>query len=226
MERMAWRSLRAGSRLLARRIVLRVEGLEHVPANGPSVIAARHFHHLYDGCALLSAVPRPMHIMVALDWAGEGGLRRVMEAACRGAGWPIVLRPGPQGTAHNERRYLIHAVADCVTLLRAGQLLVVFPEAYPNIDPSFTPKPDAASFLPFRPGFVRLVELAERDGRTRVAIVPAGFTYTLDRRWDVTLRFGPPLWLPPDADRAAFLGTVERQVRDLSGGPNVGSNVR
>jgi hypothetical protein len=57
-----------------------VEGLEHVPASGPVLIVARHFHHLYDGCILL----------------------------------------------------------------------IIFPEAYLNIDPVYTPKSGQESFLPFR----------------------------------------------------------------------------
>jgi putative membrane protein len=96
-------------------------------------------------------------------------------------------------------------------------MLVVFPEAYPNIDPAFTPKADA-EFLPFRPGFVRLVELAERDGVTRVPIVPVGFTYEPlnGKRWQVVMRVGAPIWMNDTSDRARIVQLVEDQVRYLS----------
>ena len=60
MGGVSWRAMRQGCRrLAARRLELTVQGLEHVPPAGPALIAARHFHHLYDGCALLAAIPRP-----------------------------------------------------------------------------------------------------------------------------------------------------------------------
>ena len=55
--RIADHAIRGACRLAARRIDLRVEGLEHLPATGPAIIAARHFHHFYDGCALVAVVP-------------------------------------------------------------------------------------------------------------------------------------------------------------------------
>ena len=72
------------------------------------------------------------------------------------------------------RRQLLRATRECVDLLRAGQLVLVFPEGYPNIDPSFTPKSADETMLPFRPGFLRFAALAELDGMTRVPIVPVG----------------------------------------------------
>ncbi len=43
--------------------------------------------------------------------------------------------------------YLRKAVVDSMAVLRAGRALVVFPEAYPNIDPHPTLKADLNSFL-------------------------------------------------------------------------------
>jgi putative membrane protein len=96
-------------------------------------------------------------------------------------------------------------------------MLVVFPEAYPNIDPAYTPKSDD-EFLPFRPGFVRLVERAQRDGVTRVPIVPVGFAYApADRnRWHVLMRVGVPIWLNDASDRSQIAQLVEDQARYLS----------
>lgn len=223
MSTMSWRSLRAAAHLALRRVELRVEGGEHLPESGPGIIAARHFHHLYDGCALVATVPRPLHIVVALDWVQGTVGRRIMDAACRMAQWPVVLRPPldgqaavpPAPTAERGRR-LRHAAEESVSLLRAGRLLVVFPEGFPNVDPHGSKKPDDATFLPFQPGFVHFARLAERDGRTRVPIIPAGLAYQRGARWRITLRFGEPLWLSQDADRAALTRAVEARVRELS----------
>ena len=36
------------------------------------VLAARHYHHLFDGTSLLSTIGRPLRVMVALDWVDAG----------------------------------------------------------------------------------------------------------------------------------------------------------
>ena len=195
--------LHKGSWMIARRKVkLVVEGLENVPNNGPLVIVARHFHHLYDGCVLMRAVPRRLHIFVALDWVKKRWLRSFMERACTMADWPIVLRAeqlNENAAQHSEtassaysfdeaRSYLRHAMKDSIRLLRNGEALVVFPEAYPDIDPRNTTKVENHTSLPFRSGFARLVEMAERDERTRVAIVPAGSSYRRNESWNIILR--------------------------------------
>ena len=149
----------AGARAVAaRQFELRVEGREHLPRQGPALLAARHYHHLHDGCALLSAAGRPVRILVALDWVRSARLRPLLERACRSAGWPVALRPDglaaqPGGAyrADEARVYLTRAVRDAVALLRAGEALVVFPEAYPTIDPSYSPKQGDERGLPALP---------------------------------------------------------------------------
>jgi putative membrane protein len=128
--------------------------------------------------------------------------------------------------ADERRRYLREGVRASVELLRSGEALVVFPEAYPNIDPSFTPK-SANDFLPFRPGFVRLAELVQRDGQTRVPIIPAGFIYEpRGNGWSITLRYGEPLWLDGQHSRNDVATLVERRVRELSGMPDMAETAR
>ena len=211
-----------------RRVDLRVEGLEHVPATGPVVIAARHFHHFYDGCALLAVVPRPLHVVVTLDWLSHPLKRRLMARVCHLAGWPVVPRFDNQGYPRDRTTgtpggvnisQLRSATRECVGLLRAGLPLLVFPEGYPNIDPSYTPKTDDAAFLPFRPGFMRFVALAERDGLTHVPIVPVGLEYRRGDRWRLTIRFGQPIAFASDGDYAGQVLAIEEQVRRLSGSP-------
>ena len=227
MELMAQRTLRSWSRLaVARRMTVRVEGLEHLPREGAMLIACRHVHHLYDGCLLLAAVPRPVHILVALDWAPDRRTRLLMEWACATARWPVVLRaerlqPASERDSAAYRPdevagYVRRAARDSVGLLRAGQGLIVFPEAYPAIDPHPTPRTGEDDLLPFRSGFIRLAEMAQRDGRTRVPIVPAGLAYRRGPRWRATLRFAAAAVSEDRADRPRVLRAVEDAVRRLS----------
>jgi putative membrane protein len=227
MDVISWRVLRRGAAIaLAREADLRVEGLEHVPRRGPVLIAARHYHHLLDGCALIRTVDRPSHIVVGLDWAGNRLLRRAMDALCRAARWPVVERPEhpdqprPKrgGDGRDRRAVLRSSARDTTALLREGRVVVVFPEGYPNIDPSFTPK-RGDEFLPFQPGFLSFVRMAQRTGTGPVPVVPAGFAYERaeengDGRWRITLRFGPPVMVTDAV--VGGVDAVERAVRDLS----------
>lgn len=208
-----------------RRLDLRVEGLVNVPTSGAVMLAARHFHHYWDGAIFSATLPRPIHIVVGLDWASGPG-RPAISALCRAAGFPIVLRTGATGTggepidASDARRILRLATDETVALLRAGELVIVFPEGYPTIDPHETRKPDRDAFLPFQPGFVHFVAQAQRDGRTHVPIVPVGFAYEpldpREKRWRVTVRFGEPIELEPGQDRAALVQDIENRVHKLS----------
>jgi putative membrane protein len=104
-----------------------------------------------------------------------------------------------------------------VALLREGELVLVFPEGYPNIDPGFTPKADDDAFLPFESGFLRFAALAEQDGITRVPIVPVGLEYQRRDRWRVTVRFGLPVTRLAEVDFRNQVSVIEEEVRRLSG---------
>jgi len=224
-----WLVMRVASRVVIRRnVAIQAEGVNHLPGSGPVLIAARHFHWLYDGYTLVRIIPRRMHTIVALDWVRSRWLRYLIELACSLVDWPIVLR-SEQFHEHGEeeqwaytpveaRRYLRQVMLGSVRLLRTGELLLIFPEGYPNIDPHPTPKTDLDTILPFRPGFAKLVELAEKDGRTRVAIVPVGFDYIQKpgNRWHITARFGHALYRDDFDSAEQLLHAVEEDVFALS----------
>ncbi len=227
VRKMSHLSVRTVSQVLLRRNThLTIEGAEYLPPAGPVVIAARHVHHLYDGCVLLSGVSRQVHILVALDWITQRWLRSLMKFACQLVEWPIVLRTErmtqADGIQHNTSRlreaprYLRRAFRETTELLRRGEMVVFFPEAYPIIDPLPTPQRDRDGFLPFRPGFARIIETVEQEKGTLVAIIPAGFSYQRQGRWHITLRFGPALFRQDFGERKQLLQAVEQRVRDLS----------
>lgn len=209
---MANRTIRLASRrLMSGRVDLTVSGHDNVPSAGPVVLASRHYHHLFDGTSIVTTLTRPLRVMVALDWVTTGVQRRLAETLCSVAGWPVVLRPDaekyrpelavdPARTASYQRdttRYLRRAAIQSVEILSRGEALLMFPEGYPNIDPSFTPKSDQNDdFLPTLPGAIRIPLLAQAAGLSPVPIVPVGLHYRRigDDRWAVQLRFGEPLF--------------------------------
>jgi len=218
MSDMPWRSLRAFSRtMLKRSAELQVEGLENVPPSGPVILAARHFHHQIDGEALLATLPRPTHLMVALDWATNAAGKAGLTAACRAARWPAVIRPdSPHGIdPAAQRRALRIAIRESLQLLREGRILVVFPEGYPNIDDHPNPKTEGRAFLPFQDGFARLAGIALREGM-HVPVIPVGFFYEAGPKWKVILRFGEPVSLRASAETASLRAGVETSVTALS----------
>ncbi len=219
------RVLRAGGkRFLARDADLTITGREHIPATGPCVLVAHHYHHLLDGCAFYAATDRPVHILVGLDWAGSGVQRKAMETLCNMAGWPVILRPHaldriqastePRAEA---QRIMRRGMRPSVDLLAEGQVVVVFPEGYPVIDPHGSPKQETGTaFLPFEPGVVRLVRMAESGGEA-IPMVPVGFAYdrTDDGRWQIEMSVGDPVWRSDFADDDACLVELEDMVREL-----------
>jgi uncharacterized membrane protein/1-acyl-sn-glycerol-3-phosphate acyltransferase len=208
--------------LLARGATRHVEGREHLPDHGPVLLVPRHFHHLYDGCVLLTGMNRHVHILVAIDWALGRAHRRLLDVACRVASWPTVVR-GDQIDPHSpnspdERfRRLRRALEESTDILANGGTLVVFPEGYPNIDPNTTPKSDERSFLPFERGFVRIVERTQRVAGIDVPILPVGFDYRrTGPRWEITMRIGRPVFRHDFESESDLIRDLEDRVFRLS----------
>lgn len=219
----SWQFLRGlARRTIAKKTVLTVTGQEHVPANGPVLIVARHYHHLYDGCALFATIDRPAHVIVGLDWVTSGALSRVMKGLCQSARWPVVMRSSGDEIGHI--RVFRQALHETTELLREGRVVVVFPEGYPNIDPHHTPK-HGDEFLPFQAGFLKFARVTEAAGACPVPIVPAGFSYRkLDgtgdnggKEWAIRLAFGEPVSLRDFNDDHAACDAIEETVKRLSG---------
>ncbi|GAC1444358.1 MAG: hypothetical protein NVS4B5_20440 [Vulcanimicrobiaceae bacterium] len=207
---------------------LYVGGVRHLPEAGPAIVAARHYHHAYDGSALVHGLPRQPHLFVALDWTRSAVARDMMERACRLAEWPVAIRaerfgsgasaPGPSAFERSEmQRYTRRAISYGAELLSRGHVLGIFPEGYPTIDPAGSPKTHDDEYLPFRPGVLAIAAQAERRGAGPIPIVPAGLAYRREGgRTRVTLRLGAPLHDATSRPRGAVLAELEARVRALS----------
>lgn len=213
-------------RFLARRFLagmdVRVEGLANVPSRGPALLICRHYHNFYDAVTLLGVFGRPVRMVVALDWARDGRQRAYMEALCRVADWPVVLRDpergNPWGGAYRPRERLPYArtaLLHALDVLRRGELLAIFPEGSPVIDP-VAPRPRAL-WPAFDSGYLSIAMQAGRAGLD-VPLVPAGFTYagSPEKPLGVTLRFGAPERIAGARQRRAVARELECKVRELS----------
>ena len=208
----------------ARYLDVRIDGREHLPRTGPALIAARHYHHLFDGAVLVDRLPRQAHVFVALDWTQSPWQRLAMETLCNLAEWPIALRTenlrarAASAFAQSEaRRYLRSAASRTTSLLQRGEVVAIFPEGYPTIDPAGSRKATDDAFLPFRNGVLRLALGAARATGTDIPIVPAGFSYAprADGKLTVRMRMGRPMFVA--GSRAdGFVEELERRVRELS----------
>jgi putative membrane protein len=230
-DRIMHRAMRLVAHVLARgRLRIEVTGLHHVPAHGPAILVARHYHHLFDGVALHWAIPRRIHIVVTLDWATNFLTRASMAMLLRAARWPAVLRAdalerqalrsemgGSRAFAVTDlNRYQRKALHDSVALLREGRLLVIFPEGYPNVDPHYTPKTREHEMLPFKSGFAVVATAAEKRLDRRIPLIPAGFNYTAGNKWTAHLNFGAPHTADDFVCRDDLVRRLEQDVAMLS----------
>ena len=230
---MSWRgefvtakAMRAIAAILrAGRLRTCASGMENVPALGPALVVARHYHHLYDGLALFAALPRPFHIIVAIDWVKNRRVQWFMETVNGIARWPTLLRADAvERNRYSPRlfspadvaRYGRSALREAAELLVQSRIVVIFPEGYPNIDPSYTPKKNPDEFLPFRPGFIAILRAAEKRTGRAIPIIPAGLCYRPGECWEAVLRFGEPIWRDHFSDPVQLLRFLEARVKELS----------
>ncbi len=93
----------------------------------------------------------------------------------------------------------------------------MFPEGFPVVDPSHTPKGGETEFLPFRSGFARLAQRASRATGAPVPVLPVGFNYEpTGKGWNVTMRVGPVVYVDGSSDIEAVTKAVDERVQRLS----------
>lgn len=184
--------LRPGLRLWLR---LRVEGVDHVPADGPTIVASTHLSHA-DSIALGTAIRRPVHFL------GDLHLTR----------WPVLgpLLPRLGMVPLRRGEADAHALAVLGELLTQGACIAVYPEGSRSRD---------GKVHRLRSGVARLA------ADHRVPVVPASVAGIYEvwpigarprlRGGRVAVRFGPPM-PPPDPTPRARREFNERLQRTLA----------
>jgi 1-acyl-sn-glycerol-3-phosphate acyltransferase len=159
--------------LLERAFALKVEGLEHLPARGPYIVAANH-HNYLDGVVLACALPVPICFLV---------MPRVWRATplhpffhrCIGS-IPVDLdRPDPA------------ALRRALDALGAGGIVGIFPEGPFSVRGRLERGRPGVGLLALRSG-AAVVPAAIRG--TYEAL--AGRRFYVPRRHPLRVRFGPP----------------------------------
>src|SRR2546425_6678489 len=196
-----YRALRGPLRkALARWFDLRVDGLEHLPASGPYLVAANH-HNYLDGIVLGVAAPEPIAFLV---------MPRVWRAT------PLhpVFHRHIGSIPINLERPDVGALRRALHLLQEGGVVGIFPEGPFSMRGRL------------EPGLPGVALLALRSG---VPVVPAGIRGTyeaLEGRWGhiprrvpLGVRFGPARCFPEDGSnggRSARLFVTRRIMDDIA----------
>jgi 1-acyl-sn-glycerol-3-phosphate acyltransferase len=195
-----YRALRAPvRRALARWFELRVEGLEHVPASGPYIVAANH-HNYLDGVVLGVTVPAPVAFIV-------------MPRVWRATALHPVFHRHIGSIPINLERPDFGALRTALSHLERGGVVGIFPEG------PFSVRGRLEQGLP------GVALLALQSG---VPVVPAALHGTfealrqrrfyLPRRTPLGVRFGPPRRFPRNGVRGrdGRLGVTERIMTDIA----------
>ena len=184
--------------LLERYFDFRVEGAEHLPGDGPFIVAANH-HNYLDGVVLAAAVPPPIAFLV---------MPRVWRAT------PLhpLLHRHIGSIPLTLSRPDVSALRQALGALAEGRTVGIFPEG------PFSVRGQLESGLPG----VGLLAL-----RSGAAVVPAGIrgTYAalvgrrgyIPRRHPIAVRFGPPRQFARRGGRAARADVTQRIMDDIAG---------
>src|SRR2546421_8108301 len=184
-------------RLLERFFDFSVDGLEHLPADGPVIVAANH-HNYLDGVVLAAAAPRPISFLV---------MPRVWRAT------PLhpVFHRHIGSIPLNLTRRDVGALRRALAALSDAQAVGIFPEGPFSVRGRL------------EPGLPGVGLLAMRSG---APVVPAGIRGTfaalvgrrayVPRRHPLAVRFGPPQQFVREGGRAARADVTRRIMDDIA----------
>ena len=175
---------------------MRIEGLEHIPADGPFILAPVHRSNVDFALVLGCSSPRRRMRYLAKDTLWKPPFGRLWTAL----GAIPVHRGAPDRAA----------LGTCIGVLRAGEPLVMFPEGTRQSGPEVQELYDGVAYVQSRTG-VPIIPVG--IGGSEVAM-PKGAKFV--RRSKVVLVVGAPLECPPKNDRGRVSrGDVRAQTVTL-----------
>jgi 1-acyl-sn-glycerol-3-phosphate acyltransferase len=175
----------------------RVEGVEHLPPDGPVIVAANH-HNYLDGVVLAAAAPRPIAFLV---------MPRVWRAT------PLhpFLHRHIGSIPLNLTRPDVGALRRALAALAAACAVGIFPEGPFSVRGRLEPGLPGVGLLALRSG---------------APVVPAGIrgTYAalagrrayVPRRYPLAVRFGPPRRFAPEGGRVARADATQQIMDDIA----------
>jgi 1-acyl-sn-glycerol-3-phosphate acyltransferase len=178
-------------RLLVR---LRVEGVEHLPVDGPAIVAANHLS-FFDSVLLMFSLPRQVCMLGKAEYTDRWLTRWLF---C-GAGMIPVRRENPGDTAH--------ALDQVRAVLEGGNAVGVFPEGTRSRDGKLHKGHSGAAHLALVTGAPLVpVGLEGTDG-----ILPSGKRIVRPFR-TATVRIGRPI----DPAAMGFTRSTNRARREIT----------
>jgi 1-acyl-sn-glycerol-3-phosphate acyltransferase len=204
MQRWAGEVLRQALLFPALRLVapLTVGGREHLPGDGPCILAANHCSHL-DAPVILAALParlrRRVRVAAAADYFFTSRFTGLLVSTALNAF--AFERKGPGCSA---------SLAETERLLRGGQSVLIFPEGTRSPDGHLQPFKRGVGALALAGSIPVIPILLEgtHEAWPKGAILP--------RRRQIIVRFGEPLCFAPRDEPLEVAAGVERAVRKLA----------
>jgi 1-acyl-sn-glycerol-3-phosphate acyltransferase len=180
---------------LGRVYSLKVEGLEHLPVQGPAIVCPKH-QRWADIPVIGMALPPPLHYIAKVELFQYPVVRELLGAW----GGVPVDRQNPRATLSSFRRLS--------PLLSGGAYVVLFPEG--------TYVPGAVG-----PGKHRLIQLLLKlqgqNGLGPLPFVPVGVDYRARAwGWDVAVQVGPPLSVSHHRQAPDLTARLMNQIGRLS----------
>ncbi|OLC17412.1 MAG: hypothetical protein AUH29_02080 [Candidatus Rokubacteria bacterium 13_1_40CM_69_27] len=173
-EPLLYRALRGPARaLLQRWFDFAAEGVEHLPARGPYIVAANH-HNYLDGVLLGAAVPEPIVFLV-------------MPRVYRATPFHPPFHRHIGSIPINLERPDVAALRSALGALERGRIVGIFPEGPFSVRGRLAPGLPGVALLALHSG-APVVPAAIRG--TYQALV--GRRFYIPRRHPLGVRFGPP----------------------------------
>lgn len=199
-----------------------IEGREHLPASGPTLLVANHPNALVDAMAVTVAVPRRVLLTAKATLFEQPALAALLHVVgvvpLRRARDEQVASPDGAPTAARNA----DAFQTVTAAFADGSAVLVFPEGISH---------DAPALAPLRTGAARMALMAHRSGVHALRIVAVGLTYEAKERPRTRLlvRIGEPLDLDARLaahadDAAALTAEIDDRLRRVT--LNFGSDVR
>jgi 1-acyl-sn-glycerol-3-phosphate acyltransferase len=184
-------------RALERFFDFHVDGIEHLPLDGPVIVAANH-HNYLDGVVLAAASPRPIRFLV-------------MPRVWRATPFHPLLHRHIGSIPLNVSRPDVGALRRALAALGDQRALGIFPEGPFSVNGRLEPGLPGVGLLALRSG---------------APVVPAGIqgTYAalvgrrayVPRRHPLSVRFGAPRRFAREGGRAARADATSRIMDDIA----------
>jgi 1-acyl-sn-glycerol-3-phosphate acyltransferase len=169
--------------LVCQRLKLNIEGVGNIPLSGSLLLVGKHQREA-DGAWVLGSVPRPVRIVIKND-----------------ANWPTKAILGLLGNMYPIKRNALHpsAYRRTISYLRAGEAVVMFPEAH-----------RVRELIGFHPGVAGIARRVEGTPIVPFCVLNSEdlgvlriIRYLVEGapKEKPTIRFGLPFVLPPATEK-------------------------